>query len=257
MDGSFMVDGVIHRVATNDGPNHLHGGIRGFDKCIWSGEIDGDRLKLTLHSKDGDEGYPGNLDITVLYSLTDDNELSIEYSAVTDKATPVSLTNHTYFNLGGFRDNILGHTARIASDRFLMPDESNVPVGEQFEVAGTVWDYNEDKAIGAVFAEQPMGFETYYVFKKPVMEFARVAKFKDPTSGRQMEVSTTEPGMLFYSGFYTSDDLKRECGYQYGQFRAFCCETSRYPNGPNIDGSPDSLLQPGDTYSQKTVFKFN
>ncbi len=255
-DGAFTVDGVDYKVATNDGPNHLHGGIKGFDKCVWNAEAVGDSLKLTLTSPDGDEGYPGNLEVAVVFSVTDDNELCIEYSATTDKSTPLSLTNHTYFNLGGFQDKILSHTARIASDKFLAPDETNVPVGEEVIVGGTVWDYNTAKPLGEVFGESPMGFETYYVFSKPVGEFAKVAEFADPSSGRRMEVSTSEPGMLMYSGFYTSDELKRESGAQFGQFRAFCCETSRYPNGPNIVGAPGSVLAAGDTYSQKTVFKF-
>jgi aldose 1-epimerase len=255
-DGAFTVDGVDYKVATNDGPNHLHGGIKGFDKCVWGAEVDGDSLKLTLSSPDGDEGYPGNLEVVATYTLTDDNELCIDYSATTDKATPLSLTNHTYFNLSGFQDKILGHMAQIASDKFLLPDETNVQVGDEFEVAGSVWDYNKAKPIGDVFGEKPMGFETYYVFSKPVGEFAKVAEFVDPASGRKLEVTTSEPGMLMYSGFYTSDELKRESGAQFGQFRAFCCETSRYPNGPNIAGAPDSILAAGDTYTQKTVFKF-
>ncbi|MEX0322428.1 MAG: aldose epimerase family protein [Puniceicoccaceae bacterium] len=254
-DGAFNIDGVDFKVATNDGPNHLHGGIKGFDKCVWCASVDGDSLKLTLRSPDGDEGYPGNLDVVVTYTLTDDNELCIDYSATTDKATPLSLTNHTYFNLGGFQDKILSHRAQIASDKYLLPDDTNVPVGDEFTVAGTVWDYKTAKPLGDVFGESPMGFETYYVFSKPVGEFAKVAEFADAASGRKMEVSTSEPGMLMYSGFYTSDELKRESGAQFGQFRAFCCETSRYPNGPNIEGAPGSILAPGDTYSQKTIFK--
>lgn len=256
-DGTFSVDGTDYKVATNDGPNHLHGGIKGYDKCVWCGSIEGESLTMTIVSADGDEGYPGTLNVVVTYKLTDDNELCIEYLATTDKATPLSLTNHTYFNLGGFQDKILGHTAMIKSDKYLLPDDTNVPVGDEFAVAGTVWDYNQAKPIGDVFDESPMGFETYYVFSKPVGEFSEVAEFADATSGRRMVVSTSEPGMLMYSGFYTSDELKRESGAQFGQFRGFCCETSRYPNGPNIAGAPGSILDPNDTYSQKTVFKFH
>jgi aldose 1-epimerase len=199
--------------------------------------------------------------------------MEIDYSATTDKATPVSMTNHTYFNLNGFQDKILGHTAQIASDKFLVPDETNVPVGEEFPVAGSVWDYNTAKPVGDAFTEEPKGFEHYYVFSKPVGSFDKVAEFKDPASGRTLEVSSSDPGMLFYTGFYTSDELNRESGASFGQFRAFCCETARYPNGPfgqfrafccetarypngpNIEGAPDCILRPGDTYQGKTTFK--
>jgi aldose 1-epimerase len=256
-DGKFSVDGVDYQVATNDGPNHLHGGIKGFDKCVWGAEVLVDGLKLTLNSPDGDEGYPGNLDVTVVYSLTNDNELAIDYSATTDKATPLSLTNHTYFNLGGFQDKIRGHKAMIASDKILIVDETNVQVGEEFPVAGSVWDYNQSKPLGDVFPEKEMGFETYYAFSKPVGSFGKVAEFSDEASGRKLEVSSSEPGMLLYTGFYTSDELKRESGAQFGQFKAFCCETSKYPNGPNIEGSPDSVLTPGSKYESKTVFKLS
>jgi aldose 1-epimerase len=258
-DGRFTVDGEDFQVATNDGPNHLHGGIKGFDKRVWTAaafeDTEGLCLELKRTSPDGEEGYPGRLEVLVIYRLNNENELSIDYQAQTDKATPLSLTNHTYFNLGGFTDRILNHKAMIAADRFLVPDDTNVPVGDEFEVAGTVWDYKAPKPIGDVFEESEMGFETYYVFSKPVGTFAKVASFSDETSGRTLEVSSSEPGMLFYTGFYTSDELKRESGAGFGPFRAFCCETSRYPNGPNIAGAPDSILKPDSKYESKTVFK--
>lgn len=256
-DAAFRVDGVEYPVAANDGTNHIHGGIKGFDKCVWEAEIEGDCLRLSLTSPDGDEGYPGRVDATVVFSLTEANELTLDYSAVTDKATPLSLTNHTYFNLNGFRKNILDTEAMIVSDKLLTVDETNVQLGEEFPVAGTVWDYNKPKPFRAVFEEQPMGFETYYIFSKPVGAFGKVAEFADASSGRRLEVLTSEPSMLMYTGCYTSDELARESGAQFGQFRAFCCETSRYPNGPNIAGSPNSITHPGETYSQKTVFKFS
>lgn len=256
-DGKFTVAGADYQVATNDGPNHLHGGIKGFDKCIWDAEIVGESLVLSLTSADGDEGYPGELKVGVTFTLNDENELTLAYEAVTNKATPLSMTNHTYFNLGGFQDNVLTHTACIAADKFLVPDDTNVPVGDEFDVAGSVWDYNTAKPIGAVFGECAMGFETYYVFKKPVGTFAEVAAFSDPASGRSLTVSSSEPGMLFYTGFYTSDKLKRESGEQFGQFKAFCCETSKYPNGPNIEGAPASILQPDEMYKSQTVYKFS
>jgi aldose 1-epimerase len=256
-DGKFKVDGDVVEVATNDGTNHIHGGIKGFDKCVWKADVEDDGLKLSLSSPDGDEGYPGKLEITVVYRLTNDNKLEINYSATTDKTTPLSLTHHAYFNLGGFKDKILSHTAEIAADSFLVPDETNVPVGEMFDVAGSVWDYRTAKQIGDAFTEEAKGFEHYYVFNKPVGSLGKVAAFADAESGRRMEVHSSEPGMLFYTGFYTSDELKRESGDQYGQFRAFCCEAARYPNGPNIAGAPDCVLHPGETYQQQTAFKFS
>ncbi|VGO16380.1 Aldose 1-epimerase [Pontiella desulfatans] len=253
-DAQFSVDGVQYPVAANDGTNHIHGGIKGFDKCVWNAEVEGNKLKLSLVSPEGDEGYPGQVEVTVVYSLTDENELVIDYSATTEKATPLSLTNHTYFNLGGFQEQILETEAMIVSDKLLTVDETNVQLGEEFPVAGTVWDYNRPKPFSAVFEEKEMGFETYYIFSKPVGAFAKVAEFYDSTSGRKLEVQTSEPSMLMYTGFYTSDELKRESGDQFGQFRGFCCETSRYPNGMNIEGAPDSITWPGEIYSQKTVF---
>ncbi|MCK5175759.1 MAG: galactose mutarotase, partial [Planctomycetes bacterium] len=232
-----------------------------FDKQVWQGQaIEDDAgvgVKLTLTSPDGDEGYPGNLSVTVIYRLTNDNELSLAYNAQTDKATPLSLTNHTYFNLNGFQGKILDHKAKIAADKFLLPDETNVPVGDEQDVAASVWNYNVAKPIGDAFTREPKGFEHYYVFSKSPGSFENVAEFADETSGRTLQVSTSEPGMLFYTGFYTSDDLKRQSGPQFGQFKAFCCETSRYPNGPNIDNAPQSVLQPNETYQSKTVFKFS
>lgn len=190
------------------------------------------------------------------YRLTDTNELRIRYRAETDKATPVALTNHTYFNLNSFAVKILDHTAWIAADRHLLPDDTNVPVGNEQAVADTACDFNTPKPIGDAFEEVPDGFEHYYVFNKTSGACRKVAEFSHAGNGRTLEVETTEPGMLFYTGFYTSDDLKREDGTEFGQFKAFCCETARYPNGPNIAGSPDSILEPGAAYDETTVFRF-
>lgn len=259
-DGSFTVEGQTFNLATNDGPNHLHGGVVGFDKQIWNADIshaaDACVLTLSLISSDGDAGYPGTLKTTVEYRLTQANELRIRYQAQTDQATPLALTNHTYFNLNSFAGKILDHTARIASNRYLVPDETNVPVGPEQAVAGTACDFNMPKSIGKAFKELPNGFEHYYIFDKPQGCCEKVAEFSEPTSGRTLEVDTTEPGMLFYTGFYTSDALKREDGTAYGQFKAFCCETAKYPNGPNIKGSPSSILEPGQDYDETTVFRF-
>ncbi len=261
-DGKFTVDGREHQVATNDGPNHLHGGVRGFDKRVWSvvrtAEADGEvGLTLSLTSVDGDESFPGTVKVEVDYRLTDENEICIRYRAETDKATPLSLTNHTYFNLNGFQDKILDHVLQLSSDRYLVPDETNVPVGEEAGVAGTAADFNKPKRIGDAFDDLPLGFEHYYAFDKPVGSLAKVAEVADPHSGRKLEVHTSEPGALFYTGRYTSDALMRESGARFGQFRAFCLETSKYPNGPNIEAAPNSVLNPREKYDETTVYKLS
>lgn len=259
-DGRFTVGGRTHQLATNNAPNHLHGGIKGFDKCVWDATLVKDPsdavLELKLTSPDGDEGYPGTLKVTVEYRLTNSNELRIRYRATTDKATPLALTNHTYFNLNGFKDKILDHVLELAGDRFLTPDDTNVPVGDETAVAGTAADFNRPKRIGDAFKELPMGFEHFYVYRKAPGKLEKVATVTESTSGRTLEVLTTEPGGLLYTGRYTSDDLQREDGTRFGQFRAFCIETARYPNGPNIPGSPGSVLDPGATHDETTVYKF-
>lgn len=261
-DGKFKVDDQEHQVATNDGPNHLHGGIQGFDKRVWdvAGTEESDdsiELKLSLASKDGEESFPGNLNVVVTYRLTNDNELQINYRAKTDKATPVSLTNHTYFNLNGFQDKVLDHVLQLFSDRILVPDETNVPAGQEEMVSGTAADFNQPKRIGDAFDKLPMGFEHFYAFDNATGSLEKIAEVSEPTTGRRLEVRSTEPGTLLYTGRYTSDNLKRESGAQFGQFRGFCIETSKYPNGPNIDGAPRSVLQPDETYDETTVYRFS
>jgi len=260
-DGRFTVDGNEHQVATNDGPNHLHGGIKGYDKRIWSVENTAEQddhvaLTLTLDSPDGEESFPGHVEVAVEYKLTADNELRINYKAKTDKTTPLSLTNHTYFNLNGFSDTVLDHVVQLSADRFLVCDDTNVPVGDEMKVAGSVCDFNSPARIGDAFEELEMGFEHYYAFTKSPDSFEKVAHVTEPKTGRTLEVFTSEPGTLLYTGRYTSDDLKRESGDQFGQFRGFCLETSKYPNGPNIDGAPRSVLEPGQQYEETTVYKF-
>ncbi len=260
-DARFTLHGTTHQLAANNAPNHLHGGIVGFDKRIWEAaladEAGGRVLRLSRTSPAGEEGYPGTLHVTVEYRLNDDNELRIRYRAQTDRATPVSLTNHTYFNLNGFQDTILDHELQLSGDRTLVPDETNVPVGEEAAVAGTVGDFNQPRRIRDAFAVLPMGFEHYYVFSKPTAALAQVAAVNEATSGRRLEVLSTEPGTLFYTGRYTADDLRREDGTRYGQFRAFCLETSKYPNGPNLPGSPRSILSPNDNYDETTVYRLS
>ena len=259
-DGTFTLDGKAYPLAQNNAPHHLHGGIVGFDKVIWDAQTEQEAnacvLRLSRVSPDGEEGYPGTLKVAVEYRLTQDNELRIRYLAETDKATPLALTNHTYFNLNSFTDTILDHQAQIQSDRYLDTDESGAHVADTQMVAGTVCDFTSPKRIGDAFEELEYGFEHFYCFTKAPGICENVAVFTDAKSGRTLEIDTTEPGMLFYTGRYTSDDLAREDGTAFGQFKAFCCETARHPNGPNIAGSPNTVLKPCQKHDETTVFRF-
>ena len=257
--GTFSLDGQTYQLATNDGPNHLHGGLKGFDKRVWSAKVlDGKEtvgVEMTLESPHLEEGYPGNVKVSVTFTLNNNNELGITYRGETDQATPLSLTNHTYFNLSGFQQTIEDHRATILSDVYLSPDETNVPVGGISPVSGSAADLRSGRLLKEAFAQLPTGFEHYYTFDQSVNELRKVAEFEDTLSGRKLEVSTTEPGMLFYTGYFTSNDLQRESGDQYGRYRAFCCETHRYPNGPNIIDAPGSVTRPGQVYESSTRFK--
>jgi aldose 1-epimerase len=258
-DGRFPLGGGTRQLACNDGPNHLHGGVKGFDRCVWAAEPATDAgdavLTLSRLSPDGEEGYPGNVAVSVEHRLTDRNELRIRYRATTDRATPLALTNHTYFNLNGFTDRILDHVVRIAADRFLVPDETNVPVGAEAAVAGTACDFNAPRRLGDAFGAMPEGFEHYYVFARPAGTLEPVATVREPAGGRTLDVLTTEPGALFYTGRYTSDALRREDGTRFGRFRAFCLETAKPPNGPNLP-VPQGILHPGQIYDETTVYRF-
>jgi len=259
-DGEFSLNDQQYTLATNNAPNHLHGGIVGFDKRVWQAtsfkEDDAVGLSLTLLSVDGDEGYPGNLSVKVVYRLTKNNVFKISYHATTDAATPLSLTNHTYFNLTGFKNNIKGHELQISADQILLPDNTNVPVGPVKVVTG-IENFNEQKILGHSIDVLDFGFEHYYIFSKAFDAKHQVAQVFEPQSGRTMKVVTTDPGMLFYTGHFTSDELKRESGQQYGQYRAMCFETSKFPNGPNITQAPKSILEPNETYFEETEFHFS
>lgn len=259
-DGQFSIDGKAYTLAINNGSNHLHGGIEGFDKKVWQGEIlagEEAKLQMSLASNHLEEGYPGNVRIKVSFSLNDENELCIEYEGHTDQTTPLSLTNHTYFNLSGFKGTIENHHAKIHSTTILAPDATNVPVGEIATVQGTTADLQAGRLLGDCFQEMETGFEHYYLFDKPIDQLAKVAEFRDTQSGTQLEIRTTEPGALFYTGYFTSDELKRENGDQYGRYRGLCFETSRYPNGPNLADSPKSVTHPGEVYRSQTIFKIS
>lgn len=265
-NSEFVLNDKKYQLANNLDPHHLHGGINGFDKRLWkiadvSKKEKEVSVSLFLFSTDGEESYPGNVKTTVIYTLTNENELSINYLAETDKSTPLSLTNHTYFNLNGFKSDILDHQIQIHSEYFLTPDETSIPDGKLTKVKGSAADFNYMKPLRVAFKELPMGFEHFYVFNNQSAnektKLMKVAHVNEPASGRSMDVFSTEPGTLLYTGRYTSNELQREDGTQYGQFKAFCLETSKYPNGPNIKNSPRSILKAGEQYDETTTFKFS
>ncbi|MFC2113482.1 aldose epimerase family protein [Bacteroidota bacterium] len=261
-DAKFTIEGKEYKITPNMAPHHLHGGAEGFDKKVWKSEtIEGGEavgVKMSLNSPHLEEGYPGNLDVSVRFILTNDNELKIDYEAETDQLTPISMTNHTYFNLSGFQENLENHRATVMAGSYLAPDdEGGITDGKIAKVEGGAEDLREGKFFKDIFRDLEFGFEHYFIFDKPLGTKDKVAEFEHTGSGRKLEIFTTEPGMLFYTGRYTSDDLKRENGDRYGQFRAFCCETHRYQNGPNIESPPGTLTGPTEKYEQSTVFKLS
>jgi aldose 1-epimerase len=261
----FAIDGRTYQLAANNGVNHLHGGIKGFDKVLWKGEPferDGNAgVTLTYTSRDGEEGYPGTLRATVTYTLTDRNELIVEYGATTDKPTVVNLTQHTYFNLAGEGNgDILKHEVQVNAERFTPVDAGLIPTGALMPVAGTPFEFKKPTAIGArIDADDPQlklagGYDHNFVLNDgPGLHPA--ARVVDPSSGRTLEVETTEPGMQFYTSNKLTDTVGK-AGHTYGFRSAFCMETQHFPDSPNKPGFPSTVLRPGDTYRSKTVFRF-
>ncbi|UMB61753.1 galactose mutarotase [Lutibacter sp. A80] len=256
-NAKFSLNGKEFQLNTNCGDNNLHGGSIGFDKRIWKVEIvSNNNLKMSLVSKDLEEGFPGNVEVSVLFSLTDENELSIEYTATPDQDTPLSLTNHTYFNLDAFSDTVENHLVQVHTSKKQEIDETGAGTGKILSIEGKADDLREGKKIGTVHKAMGDGFEHFYVFENTNFDLIEVAKISSEKSGRSLTVSSTEPCMLLYTGKYTSDNLKRENGEQYGKYRGFCCETHRYQNGPNIPNSPKSITKAGEEFKSSTIFKF-
>lgn len=265
-DGAFTLEGEQYSLAQNDGKNHLHGGEKGFDKVIWEAEVmDKNSLKLTYVSEDKEEGYPGTLATSVVYTLTDDNALEVDYRATTDKATVINLTQHAYFNLSGdFSKTILDHEVVINADKFLPVNQTLIPTGEIKDVAGTPFDFREPTSVGAHIEqshqqlERGQGYDHCWVLndQNSGMRFAASAYHK--ISGRQLEVYTTEPGIQFYSGNFLDGTLPRVNGQgHYEQRSGLCLETQHYPDSPNQENFPSVVLLPEEIYTSKTSFNFS
>jgi aldose 1-epimerase len=317
--GRFTLDGKTYTLAINNGPNHLHGGLEGFDKKMWKGEAlgldnqqvlakakavnrtagrlasssldkitaeyleleilkdpglaalrpappdipiepqPGAAVKFTYTSPDGEEGYPGTLTAAVTMTLTDDNELRLDYCATTDKPTPVNLTNHSYFNLAG-HGNALGHELMIAADYYTPSDSTSIPTGEIRAVKGTPMDFTRAQAIGSRLGQlhnDPVGYDSNYVLNGGGKGLALAARAYEPESGRVLEVQTTEPGVQLYTANYLDGSLIGKGGVVYRQHAAFCLETQHFPDAVNQPAFPSVILRPGQTYRQTTVFKFS
>jgi len=266
--GKFSIDGYSYQLTQNRPPNHLHGGDGGFEYRIWDTEAlmrgDAVGLKLRYSSKDGEEGYPGNLDATVCYWLTNDDELRIEYSATTDKPTPINLTNHSYFNLAGAGNgDILGHELMLAADHFTPVDQALIPTGELRPVAGTPFDFAKPMPIGArVDADDRQikyggGYDHNFVFSRWDGKLRLVGTLYDPKSGRFMEMLTTEPGVQFYCGNFLNDNDIGKGGKRYGRRSGLCLETQHFPDSPNKPQFPSCILRPDERYHHVTIYRFS
>ncbi|WP_082455351.1 aldose epimerase family protein [Hymenobacter sp. AT01-02] len=255
--GKFTLDGKEYSLPLNNNGNTLHGGEKGFDEKVWQAEpgtsADGQTLKLTYLSKDGEEGFPGNLNVTVVYTLTNDDALKIDYSASTDKATPVNLTNHAYFNLSGGKD-VLGHEVTMPADRYTVVDAGLIPTGELRPVKGTPFDFTSAHTIGERIGQVPGGYDHNWVLNQASGSHAAATVY-EPTTGRTMEVTTTEPGLQFYTGNFLDGTLKGK-GTTYGKHAGFCMETQHFPDSPNQPKFPSTILKPGETLQSTTTYKF-
>ena len=257
--GKFSLEGKDYQLATNDGNNHLHGGDKGYDKVLWDVEVpDSSNTALILHylSKDGEEGYPGNLDIKVKYELTNNNELRITYDATTDKATPVNLTNHTYFNLSGdLARTILDEVLTLHAPNY-SPVEDQIPTGMPVTVSGTPFDFTTPMTIGARIDQVPGGYDHNFALDTTISEDQPVATLYDSISGRQLDVYTDQPGIQFYSGNFLDGTFKTR-GHAIIQYDGVALETQHFPDSPNQPEFPNTILQPGEQYHTVTTYKLS
>lgn len=265
--GRFSLDGVSYTLATNNGMNHLHGGRRGFDKHVWSATVPDDSadpcVRLTLVSADGDEGYPGRLEVHVSYTLTERTEVIVDYLAVTDRPTVVNLTQHSYFNLAGARAaDVLAHELMLRADRFLPVDATLIPMGAAAAVTNTPFDFRTPTSLGARIddAHEQLriagGYDHTFVLDRTRDELALAAHVHEPETGRTLDVLTTEPGMQLYSGNFLDGSIHGKAGRRYGHRSGLCLETQHFPDSPNRAEFPSTVLRPGEQYRSRTVFAF-
>jgi aldose 1-epimerase len=259
----FVLDGVEYKLAANNGPNHLHGGLKGFDKVVWkpvevTGGEDRAWVKLTYLSKDGEEGYPGNLQCTVTYTLTNDDELRLDYEAQTDKKTVLNLTNHTYWNLAGQGvGDILRHELTLEATRFTIVDKTLIPVGITASAMDTPLDFLAPRNIGARIRQLNNGYDHNFVINGKLGVMKPCARVYESTSGRIMEIVTTEPGVQLYTGNFLNDSIIGKGGKVYSKHTGFCLETQHYPDSPNKPSFPSTVLEPGQKFASTTVHKFS
>ena len=262
-NGRFTLDGVEHVLAKNSGPNHNHGGLIGFDKVVWDAKQTGSSVAFHRTSPAGEEGYPGNLDVCVTYTLTDKNELIIDYRATTDRATPVNLSNHSYFNLAGEGSaTVLLHELKIHADAMLPIDKTSVPTGEMVPVADTPFDFRQPKPVG-LDIDQPneqlangSGYDHTFVLNPQKADSVPAAILYEKTSGRMMRVFTDQPGLQLYTANFLDGSLTGKSGRPYARQSALCLETQHFPDSPNQSQFPNTILQPGETYQSRTIYQF-
>ena len=261
--GIFHLDGKTYRLALNDGENHLHGGIKSFDQVLWGTEIFDKENMITVAfsytSIDGEEGYPGTVSVISSYTLTEDNELIMEYFAETDKTTPLNITNHAYWNLAGAGNgSVLNHLLKMNAPSYLPVDSGSIPTGEIKPVKGTPFDFSETKSLGRDIGEVPPGYDHCYVLpeRKKEVDYQFFAEITDPVSGRRMEIGTSQPGVQLYTGNYLGG-LEGPEGKPFSKHDAFCLETQNFPDAVNQSGFPDPFLKPEQVYSQKTIHRFS
>lgn len=262
-NGRFTLDGIEHVLAKNSGPNHNHGGIIGFDKVVWDAKQTGNSVAFSRTSPSGEEGYPGNLDVCVTYTLTAKNELIIDYWATTDRATPVNLSNHSYFNLAGEgAETVLLHDLKIHADAMLPIDKNSVPSGEIVPVANTPFDFRQPKPVG-LDIDQPneqlangSGYDHTFVLKPQKADSVPAAILYEKTSGRMMRVFTDQPGLQLYTANFLDGSLTGKSGRPYARQSALCLETQHFPDSPNQSQFPNTILQPGETYQSRTTYQF-